>query len=424
MILYKGKIHPNEDHNKLLEQLDSDILMTLSQQGVLDPNTVIQACDALVKEIKKGTYDSLILPLLHEFDIPLEQLDYYINMFSKEALLEKVEIELGQDFDKDLRLDDRHIRQIHPLGVLFHIAAGNVDVLPAYSVIEGLLVGNINLLKLPTGDKGVSVTLLSELIKIEPLLQDYIYVFDVPSTDLESLKTLANSADAIVIWGGDEAVKATRQMATLNTKIIEWGHKLSFAYATLDASDQDLKDLAKHIIITNQLLCSSAQGIYLDTEDRNSLDAFAKRFFSILVEEQKQYSQVPYGIKAKNAVELYYQTMIQKKTDKTILQKDGISVITSQDQDLELSLLFRNVWVKMLPQEDIVTNLKPMKQYLQTVSILSNEKDCPVIEQAMIRSGITRIKKPNEMSEVTKGESHDGEYPLRRYSRVVELFKQ
>lgn len=43
-----------------------------------------------------------------------------------------------------------------PLGVLFHIAAGNAEALPAYSVAEGLLMGNVNLLKLPAaGTDGV-----------------------------------------------------------------------------------------------------------------------------------------------------------------------------------------------------------------------------------------------------------------------------
>ena len=57
-----------------------------------------------------------------------------------------------------------------------------------------------------------------------------MYVFDVPSTDLESLTVFARAADAVVVWGGDEAVRAARRLADPDTQVISWGHKLSFAY--------------------------------------------------------------------------------------------------------------------------------------------------------------------------------------------------
>ena len=85
--------------------------------------------------------------------------------------------------------------------------------LPAYSVAEGLLAGNVNILKLPSMDQGASILLLKELTDLEPRLRDYVYVFDVPSTDLESLTVFARAADAVVVWGGDEAVRAARRLA-------------------------------------------------------------------------------------------------------------------------------------------------------------------------------------------------------------------
>ena len=45
--------------------------------------------------------------------------------------------------------------ETRPLGVLLHIAAGNAEGLPFFSVVEGLLAGNINILKLPGMDDGV-----------------------------------------------------------------------------------------------------------------------------------------------------------------------------------------------------------------------------------------------------------------------------
>jgi hypothetical protein len=424
MILYKGKKHENTNQSKLLATLQNDCLGTLSHSTKLETSLVINACSVLSKDIMNGKFDHIIKPLLLAYDIPKEHFTKYVSMFTKESLERKVEIELGTDYLSLSNLNEENERYIYPLGILFHIAAGNVDALPAYSVIEGLLVGNINILKLPTGDKGLSVQLLSELIQIEPKLRDYIYVFDVPSTEVDTLKTFADIADAIVVWGGDEAVKAARKMASVNTKVIEWGHKLSFAYASVEASDDDLIGLARSIITTNQLLCSSAQGIYLDTDNRNTLDEFADRFFKLFVETQKEYTLTPFGIRSKNAVELYYEEMVQQDTGKKIWKKDGISVLTSDDRKLELSLLYRNVWIKMLPIEELVKVIKPSKNHLQTATILAPKDIYHLYLNKLIQAGIVRIKKTSEMSDVILGESHDGMFPLRIYSRVVEVYKK
>lgn len=422
MILYRGKKYNDTDQAKLLSSLQSDCLNTLSQSKKLQTSILINACDVLAKDIMNGKFDKIIKPLLKEFDIPKEQFSNYISMFSKASLEKKVEIELGTDYLSLSNLNEENERHIYPLGVLFHIAAGNVDVLPAYSVIEGLLVGNINILKLPTGDKGVSVELLSELIRIEPKLQEYIYVFDVPSTEIDTLKTFADIADAIIVWGGNEAVKAARRMASLNTKIIEWGHKLSFAYASIDATDDEIKGLAKNIITTNQLLCSSVQGIYVDTDSREELDSFAERVFNLFLDVQKDFQLIPFGIRSKNAVELYYEEMVQKETGKRIWKQDGISIVTSNDSNLELSLLFRNIWIKMLPSDNIVQVIKPNKSYLQTATILAQNDKYNLYLNKLIQAGLVRIKKPSDMSEVILGESHDGMYPLRLYTRIVEVY--
>jgi hypothetical protein len=424
MILYKGTIYENIKQSSLLESLYNDCLVTLSDAKRLQTIDVINACDQLTVKIMNGDFDDLINPLLEEYDIPKEYYAKYVSMFNQSSLEKKVAIELGEDYTSLSSLDNNNHRELHPLGILFHIAAGNIDVLPAYSVIEGLLVGNINILKLPTGDKGVSVKLLSELINIEPKLKEYIYVFDVASTEIETLQIFANIADAIVVWGGDEAVKAARRMAPINTKVIDWGHKLSFGYAALDASDEDLIGLAKHISSTDQLLCSSAQGIYVDTNNRKELDAFAERFFRLFVEQNKKHVPVSYGMMSRNAVELYYEELVKHKTNKRVWKKDGISVISSDDNTLELSLLFRNVWIKMLPKQDIVKVIKPHKSHLQSVSVMAPKKKYGDYVTKFVQAGLVRIKKSDQLSEVILGESHDGIYPLRLYSRVVEIYKK
>lgn len=58
---------------------------------------------------------------------------------------------------------------ILPLGTLLHITAGNMEGLPVFSIVEGLLTGNVNILKLPGNDGGLSMDIICVLSVWNPL---------------------------------------------------------------------------------------------------------------------------------------------------------------------------------------------------------------------------------------------------------------
>lgn len=421
MILYKGNIYPNDKQNELISSLKEDMLLTLQNNETLSYQTVINACDKLYQRVMNHEFDDIALPLLKAINMPYSVLERYANCFSKEGLLKKIDIELGELKNGVLSLDNENNRYYEPLGILFHIAAGNVDLLPAYSVVEGLLVGNINILKLPTGDNGLSVLLLKELIKEEPSLKDYIYVFDVPSTEVETIKELSNLADATIVWGGDEAQRAARRFVDIHSSIISWGHKISFSYVDSSVTDEEIEDLCKSICISNQLFCSSSQGIYLNTDNKEELHSFAKRVLPIFTKISKQMNTLPLTMKAKNSLLIYNEKL--EGNAPNIYSQDGVSIIVKDDNKLELSYLFQNIWIKALKKEDIIRVLKPNKNLLQTVSINRDIKDKEEIARNLSKAGVTRITPLGDNSRMLAGESHDGEYALRRYIRIVEEFK-
>ncbi len=417
MILYKGQIYENSKQEELIQSLKNDVYLPIIKGEKLCSETVINACDKLAKKVQSGEFDNIVKPFLNLFNVSKYQFENMVKLFTKEGLDYKCSVELCDD---ERVIDNKVIRKRYPLGVLLHISAGNVDVLPAYSVIEGLLSGNVNVLKLPMGDSGLSVKLLFELIEIEPKLKNYIYVFDVPSTETETLKSLADLCDGVVVWGGDEAVRAARSMVDVDTKIIAWGHKLSFAYAEVDASDKQLEELAKAICNTNQLLCSSCQGIFVNTDSKDEQMDFAKRFFEILKNVNKNSVPIDYGMKAKNAINIYNERLEKHSTGKEIISQDGISVIVCDDNELELSYLYRNVWIKRLTFDKLHI-LKKYKNYLQTVAVLTTDIQKRVtITELLANIGVVRITSAGNMSRIVCGEAHDGTYALREYSRIVE----
>ena len=421
MILYKGEVYPDGKQEELISSLEGDMLETLQNDRTLTYNDVIDACDKLYQRVMNHEFDSIVLPLLEMANMPYSTFERYAKYFSKEGLLKKIDIELGDLKNGELDLDEENTRHYEPLGILFHIAAGNVDLLPAYSVVEGLLVGNINILKLPTGDNGMSIRLLQELIKESPILKDYIYVFDVPSTEVETIKQLANLADATIVWGGDMAQKAARTFVDIHSSIISWGHKISFTYVDKNVTDEELKALCESICATNQLFCSSSQGIYVNTDKEEDMKALANRLLPIFAKVSKEMGTLPLTMKAKNSL-LIYNEKLEGNTDK-VFMKDGVSIIVKEDNKLELSFLFQNIWIKPLKKEDIIKVLKPNKNLLQTVSINKLIEGKKEISSLLAKAGATRITALGDNSRMLAGESHDGEYALRRYIRVVETIK-
>jgi len=419
MILINGQLRPDNEQNVIIDGLYPILCQTLSEQKPPKAETVIAACDRLAARVLGGEFDDVVLPLLASFDITYERFAQMAALFTRDGLEAKCRAELPPDEERFEGLVRRRV----PLGVLLHIAAGNVDGLPAYSVVEGLLAGNINLLKLPAGDSGISIRLLSELVWEEPSLAPYIYVFDVPSTETVTLTKLAAFSDAVVVWGGDTAVKAARSIADVTTKIIPWGHKLSFAYVTASAIDKELEALAAHICQTEQVLCSSCQGIFLDAESEEMLQTFGKRFFEILRRVSGEQKPADYGMRAKNAIQLYNEALEKHRTGNTVLTGGGVSVIVSPDPDLTLSYMFRSVWIKSLPRDEILHRLKRHKNHLQTVGLLCGESEREPLIERFLAVGVTRITRAGDMSDMRACESHDGVMALREYSRLVDIFQ-
>lgn len=421
MIIARGKIYPSEEQDGILDEAEEHINKTLTEQA-LSSETVIAAIDRLGREIERGVFDGLIdaLPV----DDPLHYKAMAIEMLSRGFLEYKLKTELGACGSSGITVPKNAVNaRIVPLGVIFHIAAGNMDGLPAFSLAEGLLTGNVNILKLPSADNGLSVEIISKLIEYEPRLADFIYVFDTPSSDIHAMRKMAALADGISVWGGNEAISAVRALAPVGTKLIEWGHKLSFAYISGYADkERELAALAEHIAGTKQLLCSSCQVIYLDTENDGDLEEFCKEFLPVLEREVGRRKPASIGGRAHLSLLRYTDTLediLGGKPLPRLYRGKGCSLTVGTDSELELSDMMCNVLVKKLPRRDILPVLRRKKSFLQTAGLICAESDRVWFSDILARSGVTRITTAGAMSDYFAGEAHDGEYPLRRYTRIV-----
>ncbi len=453
MILANGQVYEPSAQRELLDGLEQEINDTRAR-GRLLSETVISAVEKLRAKIMDGEFEGQIEALARSGVFGSEnlrgQIAQVLELLKREHLEYKLRIELGDAADgsgarelygeyktapscgqKPLR-----VRTV-PLGTLFHIAAGNVDGLPVYSVLEGLLVGNVNVLKLPQTDNGLSVEILRELLAIEPKLAPYIYVFDTPSEDIAAMRRMADLSDGIVVWASDAAVRAVRQMAKPGTRLIEWGHKLGFAYLSgYEDKERELAALAEHIIDTGGLLCSSCQTIFLDTEEMEEAYAFCEEFLPYLqaaADSRPQSGSNALGTRAEISLRRYSDTVDAVLAGsaesggnaaldaRKVFYGHGCSLTAAEDSELELSYMFGNCLVKRLPRGRIFAQLRRSKGYLQSVGLICDSGSREELTELFAACGLVRIMRAGHQSESFVGEAHDGEYALQRYVRIVNV---
>lgn len=152
MILIHGELLPSEKSGDVLASLPALLASTLTQPPP-DILMVVDALDRFAARILSGAYAEQLKKWVNAGLLTFEQIQEAAHLLKRDSLLYKLETELGPSFvcgDAYVPNQEGGFRTERlPLGVLFHIAAGNAEALPAYSAAEGLLAGNINLLKLP-----------------------------------------------------------------------------------------------------------------------------------------------------------------------------------------------------------------------------------------------------------------------------------
>jgi hypothetical protein len=398
--LINGKIVDDETAWEIESDLYPRICSTLLKP-TLDAKTVISACDKFVNELNFDDYADVFA----ELEITKETAENYITRgkaeFNKTALNERLSRELG---NRD---------NIRPLGVLLHIAAGNADGLPVFSVLEGLLTGNINLLKLPSAVDRITIPLLLKIFEIAPELAEYVYVFDFSSKEITKTESLIRYADGVIVWGGDSAVSAFRSLVPPNVKLIEWGHKVSFAYVSGDVKEKDLTALAEHIAVTDGLLCSSCQGIYIDTDNVDEIEHFCEKFLPVLSEYAARKS---YGVGITARRTLYLEN--ERLEGNKVYRSDSAGITLRTDTSLETGNGFSCIWVKPLPYSQVLPILKPYRGRLQTVGLICPPEERKMLAELFFTAGATAVTSA-DMTPVTI--AHDGEYALRRYVRICTL---
>ncbi len=410
-----------------LNGVSESIAETLAN-GTPDIRRVIKSLDKLGNYIVNN--EEFLLPELMELGLSREEAietkKGSLAVLSAEELFKKIKREIGEIPFEINRLTSREdaFEGWMPVGVLGHVTSSNDAMLPFFSSVEGILTGNINIIKTASGAHKVAMTLVEKLCEIDATLSPYFYVFPLSSKDEDLLKAMFSLCNAIAVWGSDAATAGVRKIAPTGVKIIEWGNRISFAYFTKNGYTKEaLKGLADDVCINDQQACSAPQMVFYEAESKEELIGFAKEFKDILQKVSDTYPIHPssQAEKAELTTQIQLCHLDELMGEAKLFNGNGCRVFVKFDNELCASPLYRTVIVKAIKRSDLISVLRPFRSYLQSVGLACEREEIAELSSLLLAGGVNRITEPGLMMGGYTGEPHDGVPAMTQYLKRVSI---
>ncbi|MDA9951756.1 hypothetical protein N9D31_04170, partial [Oligoflexaceae bacterium] len=355
------------------------------------------------------------------------------GLLDPDFLQKKVETELrripiieGYQFDRQTNT----AKQWQPLGVVLHVLAGNVFTGGVGSWIEGALTRNVTILKMSSSERVFMPLFLSSLLECDPdrVLSGATALIDYRSSQTEVMDVFKQSMDGIVVWGGEQAVRAYRDNLPARTKLIVFGPKLSLSVVTEGAQSENgiepiAKGLAQELSIWDQNACTAPQICYVQGKK-----AAYKLAETMSKHMKKMEQEIPSGeIDLNAAVEirklrtLYEVNQLEGKGGYWSSGEDlKWSIFVDESVDLNPSPLHRTIRIIPFQSiEDVVDQVRLYRGYVQTVGLECAVDERLSVSRSLAKFGVIRMVSLGQMAGGEIDDPHDGAYDLPQFLNLV-----
>ncbi len=324
---------------------------------------ILEFCDDIAKELMRvpngRNYPDMIT------------LGFWLRKASTEALRKRFAIK-----DENVHLGR---------GVIFHVAPSNVPVNFAYSLFMGLLCGNANIVRVPSGDFSQVSMIIDAIHKAlcrHPDMAPYICLVKY-GHEQEINDHFSAICDVRIVWGGDATIAEIRK-SPLPPRAAEVTFSDRFSLAVIDAdvyhmmNEQEKSELARGFYndtyLTDQNACTSPRVVvWLNSIGK---EAERKEFWSRLweiVDKEYVFQDIQGVNKLTKKYLLAADAEINIKEGKFIENKDNRLICVEIDKLTEnLPAYFDNAgFFPEYAAEDI-----------SELSILCNDSRCQTIGYA------------------------------------------
>ena len=317
-----------------------------------------------------------------------------------------------------------------PIGTVLHILSGNVFLVGAGSLLEGLITGNVTILKMSSGETTFLPKLMETFVAADEdgIVSKSIALVDYSSKQADVIAELKKRVDGIVVWGGEEAVQAYRNDLPARTRILIFGPKLSFAAVTANGFSKygakSIADsLAAEITIWDQNACTAPQVCYVEKEEN------ARELVELMgTALSRQALKLPPGeADVHTAVEIQKMRSVFEIAE---IRSQGMlrasphsvnwTVVLDKEQRLEPSPLHRTI--RVIPFDkfsEVTQQLEPLRGYVQTVGLSAGGSEGLTLSRALAVAGAQRVVELGQMAGSEIDDPHDGCYNLPSLVNIV-----
>jgi hypothetical protein len=330
------------------------------------------------------------------------------------------------------RLDEgRSVRARGPL-LTFHVGAGTVPGVSVTSMIRALLVKSAVLLKPGLGDVVLPVLFAEALAEESPELSDAVAVTYWPggSSSLEDLAL--QRAEAVVAYGGNEAIDSLRTRTPLTARFIAYHHRVSVGLVGREALTAErapgvARAAARAVSMFDQRGCVSPHAIYVEQGGAVDPEEWAALLASAMADLE---GELPGGhLTAADASAVH-----QMRGAAELREASGSGVrVFSPDESfwtviLEDEIGFTpsclNRVVSLFPTPDlcqVAGSLGEVGDYLQTVAVEGAGDRLPILAEALCQVGATRITSFEKVPWPPPWWHHDGASVFAGLIRWIDL---
>lgn len=316
-----------------------------------------------------------------------------------------------------------------PHGLVAMWMAGNVATLPMFSLVPALLAKNTCLVKLATPDPNGMDQLLAVLAETDveglrgaELLEAVAIVwFDYRNTELNHQMSLA--ADAKIVWGGAEAVRAISHLPRHEHCIeIIFGPKYSIGVIgkkPLENDDLDpvIAALVRDVAAFDQRACSAPQTIFVERNRRRSLAEIGELFARHLDRLGPKPDLDAYT--TSQILTVRAQWAIDPAKD-VIASTDGTHWTVCMDQEASLKEAVQSRTIFLTEVESWREILPLLSPKIQTIGIALGDLDESLaLADAATGRGVARCVRPGIMNNYES--PWDGKLVLGQLVRWVTL---
>jgi hypothetical protein len=287
-------------------------------------------------------------------------------------------------------------------------------------MIRCLLVRAAQFCKTASGEPVLPVLFARALADTVPALADCIAVSYWPGGSHAIEDAALHEADAVIVYGGEEAVRSIAQRTLRDTRLIVHGPKLSIGIVGRAASIDVASAIAYAVSAYDQQGCVSPHVVYVEeggaVTAKQLAGAIAAALAELVVEFPRRTISTAEAMAIREARTSAEFGMISGADTAVYASEDtSYTVIYDVDTAMRASCLNRTLYVKSIERAEAIFDLlQPHRGIMQSVALAGfSANQAQALAMLLAKCGVTRVTSFQHLPWPPMWWHHDGAGPLR-----------